>query len=986
MVDEVCVALDLEATGMDPTRDEVIEIGAVRFRGSRVLDRFETFVRPAGPISFGIQTLTGLSNDDLRHAPIFAAVAPRLRDFVKQAPIVGQSVDMDLDMLQAAGLRFANPRYDTFELATVLLPELPAYNLATIAAALHVDVPNKHRAVVDAETSMAVFNRLVERADSFDDATLERLVNVTRLSGSNLARFFGTLLRERQRELGAGVGTSIGAKLLAQLAASPQAGSEAMFLIPRERPERLELTGSGEAIPIDELAEMMSARGPFSRSIAGFEERPQQLQMMRKVADTLNTGGQLLVEAGTGTGKSLGYLLPAALHAVEQGDRVVVSTATIALQDQLLKKDVPALRAAAEQVDPHGPLARLAALRDLRVAVLKGRSNYLCLRRWFMAQREDATSAPQAQLYAKIIAWLQQTETGDNAELHLIPDQRAYWNRLAEEEGACIPGQCVFHRRNQCFLFRARQEAEAAHIVIVNHSLLLSDLLASHSVIPTYRQLVIDEAHHLESEATDQVGYALTRATALDLIHRVITESEPLGIAGVLGLSFRSVAALAGGRGRETAAELHERLTEAHATAKTCIQGVDRVFGALGDFMERHEHDAFGYERQLRLTPAARRDPGWSQLEIEWDDLLQPFGRLIEDLRFFDRMVDRFSDDELPTRPELKTEFDVLQQDIDRFRTRMSELVSNPSDEMIYWLSRRLVTDESSGHAAPLHVGALLNERLFQRCESVTLTSATLTTDGSFDFIRDRLSLDDANEERVASPFDFAASALVAVADDIPEPGEPGYQKRLQEAIVESCIASGGRAMVLFTSHSALQSTYRAIKRTLEARNILVLGQRIDGSPRQLVERLKANPETIILGTNSFWEGVDVVGDALSVLVITKLPFPVPSDPVFAARSELFDDPFGQYAVPQAILRFKQGFGRLIRSADDRGACLVLDRRVLTRRYGESFVASLPDCTFRTGSSQELATAIAAFLTRAPRAMQLEAAVDLATSDRGGGR
>jgi len=959
---DVCVALDIEATGMDPTRDDIIEIGAVKFRGTQIVDRFESLIRPSGPLSLGIQTLTGLKNDDLRSAPVFASVAPKLRDFVRQAPIVGQSVEMDLEMLAAGGLRFGNIRFDTFELATVLLPELPAYNLGTIASVLGVEMPSKHRAIADAETTMAVFNRLVERADTFDDTTLERLIHVTRLSGSSLSRFFGGLLRKRRQDSDL-AGTTIGSQLLAQLAGASEAGNEALFLIPRDRPDRLEPTGSDEPIPYDALDEAMAPDGMFARTIHGFELRPQQIQMMHGVAEAMNEGGQLLVEAGTGTGKSLGYLLPAALHAVERGERVIISTATIALQDQLMKKDIPALQAAAAKAAADDPESRLAALRDLKVSVLKGRSNYLCLRRWFLAQREEAGSPAQAQLYAKVIAWLQQTNTGDSAELHLSPDQRGYWQRLAEEEGSCIPGQCVFHRRNQCFLFRARQEAEASHMVVVNHSLLLSDLLRSHSVIPSFRQLIIDEAHHLESEATDQVGYAVSRSGAIDIIHRVVTEFEPLGLAGALGLMFRSVVSSPLPRARTISSELQERLNESNDVAKQCVSSVERFFQAVGDFMERYEQDATGYDRQLRVTDTARRDPGWSQLEIEWDDLMQPMGRLIEALRFFDRKLDGFTDDELPTKPEMRTEFEVLQQDIEALRSRMTEFVSTPSNDMIYWLTRRQATDEVSGHAAPLHVGAILNDQLFHRCDSVVLTSATLTTDGSFDYVRDRLSLEDADELRVPSPFNYAHSAMLAITDDVPEPGEQGHQKRLQEAIIEMCTASGGRAMVLFTSHSALQSAYRAIKRPLEARNVLVLGQRIDGSPRQLIDRLKSNPRTVILGTNSFWEGVDIVGDALSLLVITKLPFPVPSDPVFAARSELFEDPFVNYAVPQAVLRFKQGFGRLIRSAEDRGVCVVLDRRVISRRYGESFIQSLPECDVRTGPTSRIATAVGDFLS-----------------------
>jgi DNA polymerase-3 subunit epsilon/ATP-dependent DNA helicase DinG len=650
------------------------------------------------------------------------------------------------------------------------------------------------------------------------------------------------------------------------------------------------------------------------------------------------------------------------MHAIERGDRVVISTATIALQDQLLKKDVPALIGAAENVRRESPEAPLARLRDLKVALLKGRANYLCLRRWFLAQRDEAATPAQAQLYAKIIAWLQQTETGDSAELHLSPDQRMQWSRLSAEEGACVPSQCVFHRRNQCFLFRARHQAEASHIVIVNHSLLLSDLITGRSALPTFKQLVVDEAHHLEEEATHQVGYALSRGQSKALIERIISEVEPIGLAGAIGLTYRAVTSGSGARPKAASKEMLPHVQEADDLGKRCVAGIERIFSSLADFVTRYDQGTGGYDRQLRVTGAVRRDPGWSQIEVEWDDLLQPMSQLVDVLRTFSRTVEGLSEDDLATRSEILTEFELLEREVDALRTRLTELLSQPASEMIYWLTRHQTTGDVSGHAAPLFVGSVLNEQLFRRCDSVTLTSATLTTDGSFEYVKDRLGLEYADEVRVPSPFDYQRAALLAIADDIPEPGEPGYQKRLQEAVTQVCLASQGRAMVLFTSHSALQTTYRAIKRPLEQQGILVLGQRIDGSPRQLIDRLKAHPRTIVLGTNSFWEGVDIVGDALSLLVITKLPFPVPSDPVFAARSELFDDPFNHYAVPQAILRFKQGFGRLIRSADDRGVCVVLDRRIATRRYGDAFVNSLPECRVEIAKAGDVATFVGDFL------------------------
>ncbi len=966
---QVYVALDLEATGMDPARDEIIEIGAVKFRDGRIIGEFESVIRPRGNLSFDIQQLTGISNDDVRSAPRFAAVAPKLRDFIKNAPIVGQSIGFDLDMLRAGGLALNNRSFDTFEMATVLMPQLPTYDLGTIARALGVPPSSKHRAMADAETSMHVFNKLMERIEAMDDQTLERMASLTRTSQSSLSHLFGSLLRERRVEVEDFGGNSIGAALLAQLGSSQAAGPEAAFLVSRQRPPRLEPTGSTREIPLDALEAALAPDGPFSISMPGFEERPQQLEMMLQVAQTLNHGGQALIEAGTGTGKSLGYLLPAALHAVEHGEPVIVSTATIALQDQLIRKDVPALREAARAmraIDPESPIAKL---EDLKVSVLKGRANYLCLRRWFLSQREPVADAAQAQMYAKVTAWLQSTETGDRAELRLSPDEQRHWTSLAEEEGSCIPAQCLFHRRNQCFLFRARAKADASHIVIVNHSLLLTDLMRGGSVLPGYQHLIIDEAHHLENEATNQAGYSVSRGQAVDWIRRAIRDEPPIGIGGAIGLTFKALATVTSPEARAAASALQPALTKGRDAAIDAEHAIDRVFLTLSEYVERHDNVATGYERRVRLTHSMRANPDWSQVEIEWDQAAQPVGSLIDVVRSFLDEVEKVSEDDLPTRAEILTELELVETNLTLLRERMFELVSQSGDHLISWLSRHQTSGETSIHAVPLHVADLLQDQLYRRNGSVILTSATLTTDNNFAYIRERLGLDDAEELTVPSPFDYSRSTLLAVVNDVPEPNQQGHQKAVQRAILESVRASGGRAMVLFTSHNALQTAYRAVKHELEREGILVLGQRIDGSPRQLVERLMTTPSTVVFGTNSFWEGVDIAGEALSLLLITRLPFSVPSDPVFAARSELFDQPFLDYAVPQAILRFKQGFGRLIRSAEDRGACVVLDRRVVSRRYGESFVTSLPECEYLVADTDHVASAIKDWLgsDRAPQ-------------------
>jgi DNA polymerase-3 subunit epsilon/ATP-dependent DNA helicase DinG len=398
-------------------------------------------------------------------------------------------------------------------------------------------------------------------------------------------------------------------------------------------------------------------------------------------------------------------------------------------------------------------------------------------------------------------------------------------------------------------------------------------------------------------------------------------------------------------------------LAAASEAARSALQTQDATNRLIDDILDRHSEGQGGHEQRARITPAVRSDPVWSQIEIEWDNLAQDLGTLIEALRVMARMLAEAGEGDAATGNGITTELELAEQELATIRAQGLAIVSGTDRDIICWITKHRTSGELSLNSVPLSVAEILQDALYSRLDSLTLTSATLATEGSFSFIRERLGLPDAVALQVPSPFDYEASTLIAVADDIPEPNQQGHQKMLQRALIETCLASGGRAMVLFTSHSALQNSYYAIKPALERAGIQVLGQRVDGSPRQLIERLTDVPETVLLGTNSFWEGVDIVGDRLSLLVITRLPFSVPTDPVFAARSELFDNPFIQYAVPQAILRFKQGFGRLIRSSQDRGVVAVFDRRVISRRYGRAFLTSLPPANVLEADHQQIARA-----------------------------
>jgi DNA polymerase-3 subunit epsilon/ATP-dependent DNA helicase DinG len=571
------------------------------------------------------------------------------------------------------------------------------------------------------------------------------------------------------------------------------------------------------------------------------------------------------------------------------------------------------------------------------------------------------------------MVWLQETDTGDRAELLLLPDEQSAWNRLAEHEGSCVAAQCVFQRRGQCFLYRARRQAESAHIVVVNHALLLSDLGTDGGVLPPYQHLIVDEAHHLEAEATRQFGFEITATTItahLDALRGGASgtgrSATPAGALAELRARLNVTKGNAAREAKRHADEQAEPMTQAVADAR---QASALFFARLAAFVAQHGGESGAYDQRLRLTDELREEADWRDVEHAWDALHGPLLRIAEGLTTVLLALEAVGE-ELDGREDLLMELTLAQRANAEIRLHGNTTIARPDQTMIYWIAAGNGAERVSLNAAPLHVGPMLARTLFEQKRTVVLTSATLATETSFDFVRERLGLPTraadregkVAELRVTSPFDYQANALLYLADDIPEPGSPGYQKALNEALVNLCAGTEGRALVLFTSYSALQATYRAIKAPLERQGVLVLGQRVDGNPRQLLDRFRANPHAVILGAASFWEGVDVVGDALSVIAITRLPFAVPSDPVFAARSEGFDDPFADYAVPSAILRFKQGFGRLIRSTSDRGVCAILDRRVLSKRYGRGFIASLPPCTELRGPIADLGRDAAAWL------------------------
>ena len=949
-LDGVWVSLDLETTGLSAADDQIIEVGAVKFQGRQTLDTFQRLVNPHQRLSSFTTRYTGITQEEVDAAQPFSKVAIDLVPFIGSAPIVGHNIAFDLGFLASKGVRLSNPRSDTWDLAFVLLPGRPEYALAKIAASLGITHPRPHRAFEDAEVTRDLFLKLADLAAGLDVSTLAEMERLAARSSWVLSYLLGGLQSHGATRGTRSLPLSTGRQAVGTEAPSSQVGVTGLDIQAlRERfkhTRALRANQTVRKIDVGQVDALLREGSPLAGAMAGFEQREEQIAMARAVAEAINQGKRLIVEAGTGVGKSMAYLLPAALYALANNARVVVSTNTINLQDQLLTKDVPALvtaLAGAEDV----------AAGELRYTQLKGRANYLCLRRWSHLRAGDTLTADEARLLSKVLVWLGSTATGDRGELNMAHrNAAAPWDRLSAQGAQGCDGV-----NGVCFLRAARDRAAAAHLVIVNHALLMSDLLAGRALIPDHDILIVDEAHHLEEEATRHLGFELGQGRFDDHLQMLGGER---GLLGRVATAFR-VASVADTR-RETALDAVARITSLLPALRDRIAG---MFAVLGGLVTEAAADNSRARQETRITSATRRQPGWSRLEIEWENVDVSLAQLHKELAALSSSLEGLEEADLTDYEGLLIETANILQQNEELKQRLTEFIPQPDDDGIYWVRMAGRSGGLTLHAAPLHVGEQLEKLLFGQKKTVILTSATLSTDETFDHIRARTGFDDADELLLGSPFDYPRAALLCVPQDMPEPTSWAYPTAVEQAITDSTVAAGGRTMALFTSHASLQAAASAIRGDLQARGFNVLAQGVDGPPHRLLQTFLDNPRSVLLGTASFWEGVDLAGDSLKVLLLARLPFSVPTEPVFEARSEQYEDSFNEYAVPQAILRIRQGFGRLIRTKTDRGVVVILDRRIVSRGYGKKFLRSLPRVTFKTCNLHELSREIQAWTTAA---------------------
>jgi len=863
------ISLDTETTGLSFADDEIIEIGAVKFDETGIIGKYKTLIKASQPLVPLITHITGITDEDLKDAPSLEDIAEHFMDFVGDLPIVGHNIQFDMEFLKAKGFVFTNVLYDTLQLSSILMPGEPSYSLELLTKKLKIKHKKKHRAFDDAVATMDLFNLLRNKIEELDADVLEEIKFLTLRSDWSLKDLF----------------IDVEAKKMSKKIKSSSTSKH------KENPEN---PLQALIVPFDkeEILNLYSETGPFSKCEKDYEVRSSQTKMTEKIIDCFNNNENLLCEAGTGTGKSIAYILPSVFWALSQKEKVVIATHTKNLQDQLANKDIPVVE---EALKIHN--------KDInfKTAVIKGRNNYLSGKRLEDFKEKSHFQDHEITMLIKVLIWLKTTKTGDKEELSMQGREYYVWNDISCDMIKCPHNDPSY--KNKCWLARARENAQEADIIITNHSLLLSDTITPQQVLPEYRYLIIDEAHHLEEEATN----AFTINAAYEVFAHPLHNIKHF-IKG----------------NKELISEIENLESK-----------IEIFFGIIGIFFEKFKDYATSIF-SLTIKKEFINSFEWQKACESGENILAIAVNLIE------KIIE--AADPKVNKLEIEREVMELKETMANLSIILSNNKTQDYNNQITWIYQKM--DRQLGiKSCPVFIGEHLYGTLFHEKNSIIMTSATLTVNKEFTFIKNQLKLEDKFKETILpSHFSFPDQVEIVVYEDLKAPQSPGYFNQTADIIYNTALENRGKTLVLFTSKKAIEATYIKLAPLLKEKGITILAQNMSGGRGKIIEMFKQDPEnSIIFGTNSFWEGIDIKGSSLNYVIIQKLPFDPPDDPIHKARGELYAKPFEDYQIPRAILLFKQGFGRLIRSTQDSGKVAILDSRIITKSYGKVFLDSLPD-------------------------------------------
>ena len=879
------VAIDLETTGLDFEKDEIIEVALVRFENGVESESVDYLVKPTSvTLRPFIESLTGISNADLETAEPFAAVAQKIYSFIGDLPIVAHNAMFDSKFLKQTfakvGISFENhPVWDSLTVSRIAYQNVPNHRLDTLVQELGIERSRAHRALPDAIACGELFVMALDKIASSDPWLVDALSKVARGSDWSL------LWKE----------------------------SETASELPAYRLPDVPLENAPVKERAPRVSEFFKEDGLLSTKVENYQARHNQQDFASVAERNMHKGGLCVLEAPTGSGKSLAYLVSAACKAVS-GERVVISTATRALQEQLWNKDIPLV----------------ASLFDgkLKSAVLKGRENYLCLRKF-----EEILNAPQNLLLADerdsfmaIVPWVFATETGDVNECNSFSQgrNRVLWSKLASSAKSCLGEKCPHY--NKCPALAAKRRAMNSNLVLVNHSLFLADMALDFALLPLYEHIVFDEAHRLPQVSRQAFGRTIS-FFALRNIIKTLVPSRGHEVENRDGL----------------VAELEKHIpveeTELHASCVNLTESLSETEKALHRFFmkigkklaKQKTRNGFTYTSgimaEYEADPAAFMEQGLNAI------------RQAESLASSLAANKNLSG--------LLSDINGRMTELSRFLQDFEFVVKAGRDDWAFYMEEPFNPHTIKLHASPLDASATWKEKFYPWIKSATFTSATLSVQGDLNYFVQKMGMDSLNGKKTPFLRVYTEAAnkderrSVILAKYLPKPSLPEYNDAVNETLCAVLPEVEENTMVLFTSISAMMKAQTALSPLFAEKNKLLLCQHVDGSLDGLVAMFRKSRGACLLGCQSLWEGVDFPGDALKLLVIPKLPFPNPVDPLVAGISNKMKaegkNSFKEYFVPEAYMELRQGLGRLIRSEEDSGKVLILDNRIVVEHYGKSF-------------------------------------------------
>ncbi|PAQ12711.1 ATP-dependent helicase DinG [Bacillaceae bacterium SAOS 7] len=924
------VVTDLETTGhAAKSGDRMIQASFVIIENNQIIDQYTTFINPERSIPVFIEELTGIDDEMVKDAPFFHEVAPKILPLLDEAVFVAHNVQFDLQFLQAeleeAGyLPFSGLAIDTVELARILFPTSDSYKLFDLTTSLGFDHDRPHQADSDAYVTAQLLLKMIDKLKTMPLVTLENLAKVATNLKSDIYFLIQAVIEEKQHHI---------EQLPEQIEVYRGLGLRKKVIQKRWIDKNQVSYPTNDEEKIQLLAQLPH-----------FERREGQMSMMDRVYQSMEQSIHLAIEAGTGTGKSLGYLLPAVYRSKQLGEPVIVSTHTIVLQQQLLNKEIKQLQ--------------MMLPFPLSVTVLKGRNHYLDLFKFFQSLRGTTDNYDFALAKMQILTWLLETETGDVDELNLSSGGSLFWNDVKQDGDYMNKGRKAWLDKD--FYLFAKKQAKEADLVITNHSLLVADLMANSPLLPSYTHVIIDEAHHFENAARDRMGISIDVSNFKYLVAKLACDQRD-------GLFLQCE-------------QLYEKFVEnrqdhpreeIHRTFNELLLEGDEWFKVLHTFFDQHTKKWSGnsHRRQLRLTEKVREFKLWQAVEYGAERLHELMMMLHQLLQ--QRLTDMaFYLEQMAAKDQLKLDdLQALMTQWEGFLDGLDRIIFRPEADEVIWMEgdSRSFANTFVIKSHPVSSGELIKDKLLDP-KQVVFTSATLTVNRSFRFFAEEvgLSMQTYEEVMLPSPFDYEKNCRMIIPNDVPEITEvkaDEYIEALANHLMAVAEAAKGRMLVLFTSYDMMKKTHDLMKDSGLLDDYVLLAQGItNGSRARLTRNFQKFDKAILFGTNSFWEGIDIPGEDLSCLVIVRLPFSPPDEPFTQAKNEQYaktgKNAFSAYSLPQAVLRFKQGFGRLIRSNRDRGIIIVFDRRIQTSVYGKTFLTSIPKVKVAEASLSETVSLI----------------------------